>query len=219
MKSNTNQLKIKNKAFIYYLEKNNSIFYIGKTKNPKSREADWKREYDEDLKFFIIDEVDNNEWKIGECYWIEQFKQWGFNLINQNKGGGGLEKHSDETIEKIRLKKVGVKQNRTKVRKDKGLKHIKTIGIKIGSPKGWKMSEKIRKTKNQKQIGKPKHTIETKIKFADPTVYKFYNIETQEIFEGIRYDFQNRYNLTYKGIYNLIQGKAKTYKKWKIEQI
>lgn len=112
MKSNTNQLKIKNKAFIYYLEKNNSIFYIGKTKNPKSREADWKREYNEDLKFFIIDEVDNNEWKIGECYWIEQFKQWGFNLINQNKGGGGLEKHSDETIEKIRLKKIGVKQNK-----------------------------------------------------------------------------------------------------------
>lgn len=214
MKSSTNQLK--NKIFIYSLERNNIPFYVGKTKNPKSRKADWLREYKDSISFNIIDEVNKENWKFWECYWIEQLKSWGFDLINKNKGGGGLEKHSDEVIELIRKQKIGKKQNRTKVRKDKGTKRIKKSGIKIGSPKGWKMSEKVRKTKNQKQIGKPKHTIETKIKFADPTVYKFYNIETQEIFEGIRYDFQNRYNLKYKGIYNLIKGKAKTYKKWKI---
>ena len=38
------------------------------------------------------------------------------------------------------------------------------------------------------------HTIETKIKFTDQTIYKFYNIETQEIFQEIRYGFHNRYN-------------------------
>jgi hypothetical protein len=107
MKSNTNQLKIKNKAFIYYLEKNNIPFYIGKTKNPKSREADWKREFGEDIIFNLIDECDNIKeiWKFWENHWIQQFKQWGFQLINQNEGGGGLNKHSDETIEKIRSKK------------------------------------------------------------------------------------------------------------------
>lgn len=214
MKSSTNQLK--NKIFIYSLERNNIPFYVGKTKNPKSRKADWLREYKDSISFNIIDEVNKENWKFWECYWIEQLKGWGFDLINKNKGGGGLEKHSDEVIELIRKQKIGKKQNRTKVRKDKGTKRIKKPGIKIGSPKGWKMSEKVRKTKNQKQIGKPKHTIETKIKFADPTIYKFYNVETQEIFEGIRYDFQNKYNLKYKGIYNLIKGKAKTYKKWKI---
>lgn len=167
MKSNINQLKIKNKAFIYYLEKDNSIFYIGKTKNIRSREADWKREYGEDIKFYVIDEVSIEEWKQWECYWIEQFKQWGFKLINQNKGGGGLEKHSDETIEKIRLKKIGVKQNRTKIRKDKGLKHIKTIGIKIGAPKGFKMSEEAKLSKNLKQVGKSKHTKESKNKIGN----------------------------------------------------
>lgn len=143
MKSNINQLKIKNKAFIYYLEKDNNVFYIGKTKNIRSREADWKREYGENIKFYVIDEVSIEEWKQWECYWIEQFKQWGFKLINQNKGGGGLEKHSDETIEKIRLKKIGVKQNRTKVRKDKGLKHLQS-GIKIGRPEGFHYSEKLK---------------------------------------------------------------------------
>ena len=214
MKSSTNQLK--NRVFIYSLERNNIPFYVGKTKNPKSRKADWLREYKDSISFNIIDEVNKESWKFWECYWIEQLKGWGFDLINKNKGGGGLEKHSDEIIELIRKQKIGKKQNRTKVRKDKGTKRIKKPGIKIGSPKGWKMSKEVRKTKNQKQIGKSKHTVETKIKFADPTIYKFYNIETQEIFEGIRYDFQNRYNLKYKGIYNLIKGKAKTYKKWKI---
>lgn len=215
MKSSTNQLK--NRVFIYSLERNNIPFYVGKTKNPKSRKADWLREYKDSISFNIIDEVNKENWKFWECYWIEQLKGWGFDLINKNKGGGGLEKHSDEVIELIRKQKIGKKQNRTKVRKDKGAKRIKKPGVKIGSPKDWKMSEEVRKTKNQKQIGKPKHTIETKIKFADPTIYKFYNIETQEIFEGIRYDFQNKYNLKYKGIYNLIKGKAKTYKKWKIK--
>lgn len=214
MKSSTNQLNYK--VFIYSLERNNIPFYIGKTKNPKSRKADWLREYKDSISFNIIDKVNKENWKFQECYWIEQLKGWGFDLINKNKGGGGLEKHSDEVIELIRKQKIGKKQNRTKVRKDKETKRIKKPGIKIGSPKGWKMSKEIRKTKNQKQIGKSKHTIETKIKFTDPTIYKFYNIETQEIFEGIRYDFQNRYNLKYKGIYNLIKGKAKTYKQWKI---
>ena len=136
-------LKRKNKAFIYYLEKNTLPFYIGKTKNSKSREADWKREYGEDIKFYIIDEVNIEEWKQWECYWIEQFKVWGFDLINQNKGGGGPNTHSDKTIEKIRSKKIGVKQNRTKIRKDKGLKHTQS-GIKIGRPEGFKYSEELK---------------------------------------------------------------------------
>ena len=157
MKLNINQLKIKNKAFIYYLEKDNSIFYIGKTKNIRSREADWKREYGEDIKFYVIDEVEIEEWKQWECYWIEQFKQWGFNLINQNEGGGGLDKHSDETIEKIRSKKIGIKQNRTKIRKDKGLKHIQS-GIKIGRPEGFKYSEELKLHLSNKMKGRSKHS-------------------------------------------------------------
>jgi len=48
-------------------------------------------------------------------------------------------------------------------------------------------------------------------------VYSFINIGTNEEFNGIRYDFQKKYNLRYKGIYNLIANKAKTYKGWKIK--
>lgn len=215
MKSNINLLK--NKAFIYYLEKDNSPFYIGKTKNPKSREADWKREYGEDIKFYSIDEVNIEEWKQWECYWIEQFKSWGFKLINQNKGGGGPNTHSDETIEKIRSKKIGKKYNKSyKTRKDKGLKHIQS-GIKIGRPEGFKYSEELKLYLSNKMKGRSKHSEKGKYKFVDNNVYSFINISTNEEFKGIRYDFQKKYNLRYKGIYNLVTNKAKTYKGWKIK--
>ncbi len=219
MKSNINPLKLKNKAFIYYLEKDNNIFYIGKTKNVKSREADWKREYGENINFYVIDEVNIEEWKQWECYWIEQFKIWGFNLINQNRGGGGPNTHSDETIEKIRSKKIGVKQNRTKIRKDKGLKHNKQQGIKIGRSEGFRYSEELKLHLSNKMKGRSKHTEEGKYKFVDNNIYSFINIDTNEEFNGIRYDFQKKYNLRYKGIYNLITNKAKTYKGWKIKEL
>jgi len=48
-----------------------------------------------------LDIVDEDEWKFLECYWIEQFRQWGFNLLNQNKGGGGVEFHTLETKNKM----------------------------------------------------------------------------------------------------------------------
>ena len=216
MKSNLKQTKI----YIYFLEKNNNVFYVGKTKNPKRREYDWKREFGEDINFNLVDEIEDDKkiWKFWENYWIQQFKQWGFNLINQNEGGGGLDKHSDETIEKIRSKKIGVKQNRTKIRKDKGLKHIQS-GIKIGRPEGFKYSKELKLHLSNKMKGRSKHSEEGKYKFVDNNVYSFININTNEEFNGIRYDFQKKYNLRYKGIYNLITNKSKTYKEWKIKEL
>jgi len=216
MKSNLKQ----NKIYIYFLEKNNNVFYVGKTKNPKRREWDWKNEFGEDIIFNLIDETEDDKtiWKFWENFWIQQFKQWGFLLINQNEGGGGLDKHSDETIEKIRIKKIGVKQNRTKIRKDKGLKHIKDPNNKIGRKKGYVFNEESKIKSSIKQKGKSKHTEDGKYKFVDNNVYSFININTNEEFNGIRYDFQKKYNLRYKGIYNLITNKAKTYKGWKIKE-
>ena len=214
MKSNINQLKIKNKAFIYYLEKDNIIFYIGKTKNIRSREADWKREYGENIKFYVIDEVNIEEWKQWECYWIEQFKQWGFKLINQNKGGGGPNKHSDKTIEKIRLKKIGKKYNKPyRTRKDKGLKHLQS-GIKIGRPEGFHCSEELKSHLSKIRKGNSYYTQDGLTKLSNKEIYTFIN--GIEEFKGTSYEFRTKYNLKYKGVYNLIYNKAKTYKGWKI---
>jgi hypothetical protein len=64
--------------------------------------------YGKNTTFTIIDEINSTkskDWKSLECYWIEQFRQWGFKTINKNEGGGGpsfKEKHSiDLVVNKI----------------------------------------------------------------------------------------------------------------------
>jgi hypothetical protein len=100
-------------VIIYCLEKCNKIFYVGKTKNSILREQDHKNKYGNDINFIPLDEVEDNknEWKFWESYWIDQFKAWGFNLLNKNKGGGGLVHHTELSKLKISLSKKGKKQS------------------------------------------------------------------------------------------------------------
>jgi hypothetical protein len=72
--------------------------YIGKTK--VCRKQPHKKTYGKQIEYTYIDEVDSldrQHWKPLESYWIEQFRQWGFDIQNKNKGGGGLEFHTEET--------------------------------------------------------------------------------------------------------------------------
>lgn len=93
------------KVYIYCLFENKTPIYIGKTKNDlKIRESQHKRKLKKQVEIFELDFIDENNWKFWENYWIQQFKQWGFKLINQNEGGGGLEFHREETKQKMRGK-------------------------------------------------------------------------------------------------------------------
>ena len=85
-----------NTVYIYFLHKGNNIpFYVGKTKDIKVRQTNHRnKKNDQSIKLEVLDEVQENEWKYWECYWIEQFKQWGFDLKNGNRGGGGVTQHS-----------------------------------------------------------------------------------------------------------------------------
>jgi hypothetical protein len=77
--------------------------YIGKTKN-LSRKADHKRKFGKQITFDYIDEIDSLEykdWQPVESYWIEQFKQWGFMIVNNNNGGGGPITHTAESRKKM----------------------------------------------------------------------------------------------------------------------
>lgn len=81
--------------------------YIGKT--IKSRKNAHKKTYGKQIEYNIIDEINSinhKDWKPLECYWIEQFKQWGFTVMNQNKGGGGVQKHSNITKNKMSEKQL-----------------------------------------------------------------------------------------------------------------
>jgi len=81
--------------------------YIGKTKN--SRKHPHTKTYGKCIEYTYIDEVNSLErkyWGPIESYWIEQFRQWGFEVVNHNKkGGGGPEFFSDETRFKMSEKR------------------------------------------------------------------------------------------------------------------
>ena len=109
--------------YIYTLDYNGNIFYIGKTKNITKRlykhknSSKLKRNYKErfinklleeskDISISILDIVDEESVNYWEKYWIEQFKQWGFYLTNTTSGGDGGDywsgkKHSNITREKL----------------------------------------------------------------------------------------------------------------------
>lgn len=78
--------------------------YIGKTIND-SREGNHRRTYGKQITFDYIDEVNSTSrkyWKPLETYWIEQFRQWGYEVINKNKiGGSGPEFQTSDTKIKI----------------------------------------------------------------------------------------------------------------------
>ncbi len=85
--------------------------YIGKTKNIISRKNSHCKTYGKDIVYTIIDQVNSyhkNDWTPLEKFWLEQFRQWGFNIMNPNKkGGGGSDSWSEESKTKQSLKYKG----------------------------------------------------------------------------------------------------------------
>lgn len=115
-------------TFIYalYDPSTNDTRYIGKSNRPRGRyyqhmniknkrrsyKISWiKSLLNENKKpyYYIIDEVPVVEWEYWEQYWIEQFKQWGFNLTNLTEGGQGGNgyKHTEKTKKKLSKSHLG----------------------------------------------------------------------------------------------------------------
>lgn len=84
-------------TYIYFLHKGDNIpFYIGKSINKNlTRSYQHKKTYGKNTILEVIDVVETNNWKFWEKYWINQFKVWGFILLNKNNGGGGPIKYSE----------------------------------------------------------------------------------------------------------------------------
>ena len=111
--------------------------YIGKTTNI-SRKTDHKRKFGKDIIFTYIDEIkslDSKDWKPLECFWIEYFRQLGFDLQNGNKGGGGPSFLSQETKDRMSFNRKGKTKSietKDKISKSKqGSKHSKYTKDKI----------------------------------------------------------------------------------------
>jgi len=160
------------KVKIYFLTKEDNIpFYVGKTKNPlQKRRSHHKCTYKCDIQLVVIDEVPDEEWKFWECYWIEQFKTWGFDLDNRNEGGGGPHNMSEETKEKMRGKVV-TKKTRVKMSKSR-----------IGHPMytdEWR--EKISKSKKGKPNPKLRETITGKPKIKKSWIVEQFDLSSNYI--------------------------------------
>lgn len=97
-------------TYIYLItniDNNPNKVYIGKTINYISRKYSHLQKYGHSIKIDIIDEINSyssKDWKPLECYWIEQFRIWGFNISNKNNGGGGANFRTEDSIKNIRQK-------------------------------------------------------------------------------------------------------------------
>jgi len=134
------------------IEPGTNKVYIGKTK--VSRENAHKRHFGPHIKYTYIDEVNSlnhNDWEPLETYWIEQFRQWGFEVVNiRKKGGSGPEYQTDDVRYKISKSMLG------KSKTDKHKQNLSKARI------GMKLSEETKQKISQNRIG-IKHTNHSKM--------------------------------------------------------
>lgn len=143
------------------IDNNPNKVYIGKTKNSKIREQEHRRKFGENIIYNEIDEINSlnkNDWEPIESYWIEQFKAWGFEIVNKNKGGGGPEYQTQlmkdiiSNINKGNKYNLNKKQSKKTINKRFNNYDWKIIGNKISNTKkGCLFTEE-----HKKKLRKPK---------------------------------------------------------------
>jgi hypothetical protein len=76
---------------IYFLHRgDNQPFYVGESKNPKNRLHVHTQTYGGDTQMEIVSTTKN--WREEEQILIKHYIDLGYNLLNKNKGGGGVAK-------------------------------------------------------------------------------------------------------------------------------
>jgi hypothetical protein len=176
-------------TYIYLVEKcygNSNKVYVGKSTNTIVRKSVHKNTFGSQITFTIIDSinsVDREDWKLLESYWIEQFRNWRFEMMNGNNGGGGPEYSSEETRLKISQANKGVSRGKGRISPNKGKKFSDETRLKMSlirkgktsGAKGKKKSEesklkislanKGRVSSNKDKRCQPK-SVETKLKMS-----------------------------------------------------
>lgn len=140
-------------TLIYEIERNDIPIYIGKTiQNINSRFSSHKDKRN-NCRIHIIDEVDENEWRFWESFYIDLYKSWGFKLENKNNGGGGRGRgwiSSKERNDKIKNSLKNHNKYYTKDIRDKISRNGK--GIKKPFSKEHKNNMGIAKRKQAKCV-------------------------------------------------------------------
>jgi hypothetical protein len=187
---------MKTTTFIYLVTNcygDSNKVYIGKTKTTRIHQH--KKTYGNLINYIIIDEINSTsskDWKPLECYWIEQFRQWGFDIQNKNSGGGGPSIYSSETrfqmsqsnkkhYEKGSERNKKISQNKSNPIWDNVMREKHSISLKgriLGSP-----SNETKLKISQANQGK-KRTPEMIEKYRQARLGKKHSLETIEKLKG-----------------------------------
>jgi hypothetical protein len=140
--------------YIYYLEKNNIPFYIGRTISPINRKRDHIKRFGPNIDMVIIDKVDDNI-DFWEIHYMWLFHSWGFVLSNKSFKAFGPDSLSEETKQKI---SIGVKKNTTRNAKiseaNKGRFIGREVTWNVGMPKGHKYTEEQKQKMRKPRVSK-----------------------------------------------------------------
>lgn len=77
-------------------------------KNKKTKLSLWLKQVNCDVNIEFIEKANKENWKEIEQYWISQFKTWGFNILNVDKGGRGIVKGVRKMTIEFKKKKVNM---------------------------------------------------------------------------------------------------------------
>lgn len=129
--------------------------YIGKTINKTQRKNAHKKTFGKQIEYTIIDHINSvsrKDWKPLETYWIQQFKVWGFKVMNIRMGGGSgpefwtedWKKHHSQVM-KGKLKPIGFAEKIS--RANKGKKRSIEQKLHYHGPKSKETCRKISEAK------------------------------------------------------------------------
>jgi len=193
-----------------------SHIYEAKKKPDMTPKTKWINEIGFKLVHNVIDVVEECDAGFWEKYWIGQMEAWGFNLVNSNKGGGGLSKRDEKFSMWLSKRNMGNKYNlgRTHSKETK----MKMSQAKIGkeSPrKGCTVSDETKNKMSQAKIGKRgnatgfKHTYETRSNKMKPVVQMDSNSSVIKVW-GSMSNAANELGLDNGKITLVCQGKRQT---------
>ncbi len=184
-------------TFIYSItDDKGRLRYIGKSNNPQNRIYSHIREKSNLHKFNwlksiiergnfpiieIIDEVPEEEWQFWEKYWINQFKQWGFKLLNISNGGDGFSvghKISVKTRLKMRKAKLG-----NKLSIDHKKKISDSVKIKASENPMYNRGEGNSKIVLDKELMYQKYIVEN---YSMPKLSKELGVSEKVIFQNLK---------------------------------
>jgi hypothetical protein len=196
------------------IDNNPKKVYIGKTIN--NRKNNHTRIYGKQISYDYIDEIDSlnhKDWKQIESKWIQHYIDLGYDVLNKNKGGGGVSFHTNETKQKMSKPKPEI----IKIKIKNGLKGNKHINHKKGKEHG--NYGKVRSEEHLKSMRKPKPEgfgLKMKVPKPNVSIIRSIPIVQYDIDNTIIKEWNNavsaseNLNLKVASICNALKGRAKT---------